>query len=151
MASFTNFPRALEVKWKETVLYNVPSSEAYADGSLVLDHAGNLNGTGNYDGTYNCGTVFELAHSGKVWTKSVIYSFTGGSDGTRPEGGVVFDSAGKLFGVTEASAYELSPVGHAWKETTLFSFNANENEIHPTISLVVDPSILHRQSAQRRR
>jgi uncharacterized repeat protein (TIGR03803 family) len=32
-------------QWKETVLYNVPSSEAYAEGSLVLDHAGNLNGT----------------------------------------------------------------------------------------------------------
>jgi hypothetical protein len=32
-------------QWKETVLYNVPSSEAYAEGSLVLNHAGNLNGT----------------------------------------------------------------------------------------------------------
>jgi hypothetical protein len=104
------------------------------------DHAGNLNGTSNYDGTYYCGTVFELAHSGKLWTKSVIYSFTGGSDGASPEGGVLFDSAGKLFGVTEASAYELSPVGDAWKETTLFSFNAKENEIHPTISLVVAPA-----------
>jgi hypothetical protein len=120
MASFTIFPRALEDKWKETFLYNVPSSEAYAEGSLVLDLAGNLNGTSNYDGTYNYGTVFELAHSGKVWTKSVIYSFTGGSDGARSEGGVVFDSAGKLFGVSEASAYELSPVGDAWKETTHF-------------------------------
>jgi hypothetical protein len=103
----------------------------------------------NYGRTYNYGTVFELAHSGKVWTKSVIYSFTGGSDGASPVGGVVFDSAGKLFGVTEASAYELSTVGDAWKETTLFSFN--ENEINPTISLLVAPSILHRQSAQRRR
>ncbi len=93
-----------------------PRSEAYAEGSLVLDHAGNLYGTSNYGGTYNYGTVFELAHSGKVWTKRVIYNFTGGR-----------------------------------KETTLFSFNANENEINPTISLVVDPNGLHRQSAQRRR
>ena len=81
----------------------------------------------------------------------MIYNFTGGSDGASPEGGVVFDSAGKLLGVTEASAYELSPVGDAWKETKLFSFNANENEINPTISSVVDPSGLDRQSAQRRR
>jgi hypothetical protein len=39
-SSFTNFPRALEVKRKETVLYNVPSSEAYAEGSLVLGKVG---------------------------------------------------------------------------------------------------------------
>jgi uncharacterized repeat protein (TIGR03803 family) len=52
-------------QWKETVLYNVPSSEAYAEGSLVLDHAGNLYGISNYGGTYNDGTVFELATPGK--------------------------------------------------------------------------------------
>ena len=125
-------------QWKETVLYNVPLSEAYAAGSLVLDHAGNLYGTSEQGGSFNHGQVFELSHSGRVWTKSTIYSFTGGSDGASPVGGVVFDSSGNLFGQTAASAYELTPVGNTWKETTLFSFNINERT--PSISLVVDPS-----------
>jgi uncharacterized repeat protein (TIGR03803 family) len=113
-------------------------SEAYAAGSLVLDHAGNLYGTSEQGGSFNHGQVFELSHSGKVWTKSTIYSFTGGSDGASPVGGVVFDSSGNLFGQTAASVYELTPVGNTWKETTLFSFNINERT--PSISLVVDPS-----------
>jgi hypothetical protein len=148
MASFTNFPRALEVNGNKPFSTMSPRRKRTPRAAWFSTTRATSTAP-NYGRTYNYGTVFELAHSGKVWTKSVIYSFTGGSDGASPVGGVVFDSAGKLFGVTEASAYELSTVGDAWKETTLFSFN--ENEINPTISLLVAPSILHRQSAQRRR
>jgi uncharacterized repeat protein (TIGR03803 family) len=124
--------------WKETVLYNVSLSEAYIQGTLALDQAGDVYGTSNQGGTYNHGTVFELTHSGGVWTQNTIYSFTGNSDGGNPVGGVVFDSTGNLFGVTAGSAYELSPVGGNWQETTIFAFN---NLIAtPAISLVVDPS-----------
>lgn len=46
------------------------------------------------------GVVFELApQSGKL-TETVLYSFTGGSDGCGPVGGLVADAAGNLYGTT---------------------------------------------------
>ena len=57
-------------------------------GSLVLDAAGNLYGTTNFGGSSNCnlgcGTVFELASSSGGWKETVLYTFTGGSDGREP-------------------------------------------------------------------
>ena len=32
--------------------------------------------------------------------ESVLYGFTGGADGANPEGGVIRDSAGNLYGTT---------------------------------------------------
>jgi hypothetical protein len=34
------------------------------------------------------------------WKEKVLYSFQGGSDGTYPAGGAVFDQAGSLYGAT---------------------------------------------------
>lgn len=34
------------------------------------------------------------------WNEKVLYSFQGGTDGATPTGGVVFDKAGNLYGVT---------------------------------------------------
>ena len=55
---------------------------------LVADRAGNLYGAAYTGGIPNCpydqpgcGTVFKLARHGTGWTFSVIYSFTGVSDG----------------------------------------------------------------------
>ncbi|HEY6293676.1 MAG TPA: choice-of-anchor tandem repeat GloVer-containing protein, partial [Terriglobia bacterium] len=70
---------------------------------LVRDAAGNLYGT-TYDGgdlncgaPYGCGTVFEVSAGG---TESVLYSFTGGTDGASPAAGLVRDAAGNLYGTT---------------------------------------------------
>jgi uncharacterized repeat protein (TIGR03803 family) len=42
--------------------------------------------------------VYELSASGK---ESLLYSFTGGSDGSSPFDGLVMDAAGNLYGTTE--------------------------------------------------
>src|SRR5208337_2933280 len=44
-----------------------------------------------------CGTVFKLSSAGK---KTTLYTFTGGTDGASPSGGLVQDPAGNLYGVT---------------------------------------------------
>jgi uncharacterized repeat protein (TIGR03803 family) len=124
--------------WKESVLYSFTQSESASVGTLRLDHAGNLYGTTNGGGTYNQGTVFELSQTGNVWTKAVIYSFTGGNDGGNMAGSVVFDSAGNLFGVSDTSAFELSPKNGTWQETTLYNFGLLTTI--PANSLVVDPN-----------
>ncbi len=95
--------------WSESVLYTFLGS---TDGGvsfapLVLDSKGNLSGTTYQGGDLGCGSgmgcgvVFKLSPvSGGGWKESVPHEFTGGSDGTFPEGGLTIDSAGHLFGTT---------------------------------------------------
>jgi uncharacterized repeat protein (TIGR03803 family) len=87
----------------ETVLH------AFAGGSdgaepvaqLIKDKAGNLYGTTEEGGSTGCGsgcgTVFKLAANG---TETVLYAFTGGSDGAHPEASLIKDSMGNLYGTT---------------------------------------------------
>ncbi len=76
--------------------------------TLAADAAGNFYGTTVSGGTgtlcaNGCGTVFELSPvAGGKWKETVLYSFTGGSDGKNPYGGVTLDSKGDLYGTTVA-------------------------------------------------
>ena len=58
---------------------------------VIFDPAGNLYGVTQAGGAYNKGTVFELSPSKDGWTETVLYSFTGGTDGGEPVGGLTID------------------------------------------------------------
>jgi uncharacterized repeat protein (TIGR03803 family) len=82
-----------------TVLYSFTGG---SDGQrpvtgLLADAAGNLYGTAHSGGDGGYGTVFQLDPSG---TLTVLYSFTGGSDGRYPDSGLIADAAGNLYGTT---------------------------------------------------
>ena len=63
--------------------------------------AGNLYGTTGNAYTSGYGIVFEfITNSNGTWTKRTLHQFTGGKDGTSPDGDLVFDSAGNLYGTT---------------------------------------------------
>jgi uncharacterized repeat protein (TIGR03803 family) len=82
----------------------------------------------------------------KGQTEKIIYSFTGSTDGTSPQGGVVLDTKGNLYGVTESggangggTVFELSPGGGAWTKTVLYSFTFSTSDVAlPTSNLVFD-------------
>jgi uncharacterized repeat protein (TIGR03803 family) len=90
----------------ETVLYSFlgASDGAHPQSSLILDGQGNLYGTA-YEGGgsncngYGCGTVFEVSATGE---ETVLYRFTGGTDGGTPLAGLVMDGQGNLYGTTES-------------------------------------------------
>jgi uncharacterized repeat protein (TIGR03803 family) len=65
--------------------------------SLILDSAGNLYGTTSGGGASDNGTVFKVNTKGK---ETLLHSFTGGTDGATPDGSVIMDAAGNLFGTT---------------------------------------------------
>jgi uncharacterized repeat protein (TIGR03803 family) len=114
--------------YTETVLHNFTGGSdggnPYA--SLVLDSAGNLYGTAEGGGTSNNGTVFKMSPaSGGGYTETVLYSFTGGSDGQSPEGGLIFDSAGNLYGTTNTGG--TSRIGTAFEILTAVTFPATYN------------------------
>jgi len=125
----------------EVVLYNFCQQSNCADGGgpnggLVFDANGNLYGTTTYGGTTALagGTVFELSPTQNGWTETVLYSFcvsAGCPDGQSPEGSLIFDSHGNLYGTTNSggaygygTVFELSPTQSGWTETVLYSFCA---------------------------
>lgn len=86
----------------EKVLYSFTGgSDGYKPHYLLFDQSGNLYGT-TWGGDYDAGTIFKLTpNPDGSWTQSVLYSFTGGSDGYGPvSGGVAWDAAGSLYGGT---------------------------------------------------
>jgi uncharacterized repeat protein (TIGR03803 family) len=116
----------LDKNRKETVLYSFSGG---ADGRLPLlgylvhDTKGNLYGTTQFGGTYGAGTVFEVD---KAHTETVLYSFSGGTDGAYPYAGLVRDAGGNLYGTTNqggASGYgTVFKVDKTGKETLLHTF-----------------------------
>jgi uncharacterized repeat protein (TIGR03803 family) len=91
-------------KWTEHVPHNFIGTDGSSPwASVTFDRAGNLYGTTATGGKYNYGVVFQLSPaSGGKWIEHVIHTFTGGADGSEPQAGVVFDSAGNLY---SASVY----------------------------------------------
>jgi uncharacterized repeat protein (TIGR03803 family) len=94
---------------KETVLHQF--TDAGGDGAfplsgLVADKAGHLFGVTAYGGIpgscngQGCGTIFEMVHSASGWTERILYSFTGTGDGENPNGGLILDQTGNLYGTT---------------------------------------------------
>ncbi len=137
--------------------------------SLIADSQGNLYGTtpmGGLNtnclntGQIGCGVVFELSPPTKIggsWRETILYRFTGGSDGAVPEASLIFDSAGNLYGTTgEGGAFdgvcnnavndigcgvvfELSPqAGGAWTEKTLYAFTGNLDGASPQANVTFD-------------
>ncbi len=149
------FCAAVSCPWTETMLYAFTGgvdSQA-PEGHLIFDPSGNLYGTafgyfvvdeGGLGGYAN-GTVWELVHSGGSWTFNVLYGFPGPPDGANPNGGVIFDRAGNLYGTTVhggsqrwGSVFELTPSGSGWSEQTLYSFPGNNQGTFPLAGLVAD-------------
>ena len=160
--------------WVFTTLY---SFQGGSDGSapisrVILGPGGTLYGTtlsGGIDGGCNfwlsltgCGTVFKLSPPTHVppnavggtksdaaggWTESVLYRFSGGSDGGNPfVADLVFDEAGNLYGTTAiggaigaGAVYELTPTSGGWTETVLYSFGVN-GDAWPLGGVVFDGS-----------
>ena len=108
-------------QWAYSILYSFLGGKdgQYPSGNLVFDAVGNLYGAtiygGGFQGTCNapyylyCGTVFELSPPAKKagkWKEKVLHSFRGvksgqdSGDGASPNGGLVFDSNGAIYGTT---------------------------------------------------
>ena len=99
----------------------IPSS------GLAADKAGNLYGTtmSGGDPTANAGTIFELEKGTNGYTYSLLYRFSGGSDGTWPVG-VVTDSAGHLYGATAFGAVYEVAIGSGTSQLTLLHSFGNQ-------------------------
>jgi len=97
-------------------------------------------------GNQYCGVVYRLRPSPVAcltalcgWGEEVIYRFTGNPDGWSPNGRVVFDQAGNLYGATayggaygQGAVYELTPANGGWTEKVIYSFTAENGSGYPS-------------------
>ncbi|HEY3778804.1 MAG TPA: choice-of-anchor tandem repeat GloVer-containing protein [Rhizomicrobium sp.] len=114
---------------------------APAIGPLVADASGNLYGVtvqGGSDTTY-AGVVYELSPAKNGYTETILHTFCPAypcTDGSQPEGDMVMDASGNLYGTTYYGgascqvdgyigcgvAFMLKPDGIHSKETVLHAF-----------------------------
>jgi uncharacterized repeat protein (TIGR03803 family) len=113
-------------------------------GRFALDSAGNLYGTTSYDGVDGSGDIYELSPNGTSWNYTVLYSFTGGSDGGGLASGLIKDSLGNLYGSASqggdgyGTIFELSPAGNSWVESTVYTFTGASDGQYPYGGLSID-------------
>jgi hypothetical protein len=98
--------------WQQSVIYEFQGAPdgSIPFGNLAVDSSGNIYGTTFFGGTghcrnvtgasQGCGTVFKLSPSANGWAETVLYSLPGGPEGYYPEGGVIVDKNGNVYGMT---------------------------------------------------
>ncbi len=146
----------IDTTGKETVLHSFRAKDgAWPLSGLIADAQGNLYGTTNLGGdltggcgTFGCGVVYKIDRSGN---ETVLYSFTGGTDGSEAGATLVQDSAGNLYGTTGLGGdlscfapwgcgviFKLDSSGH---ETVLHSFQGQPSDgWDPNAGLIRDPA-----------
>jgi uncharacterized repeat protein (TIGR03803 family) len=148
--------KRLRSNWVFNPLYSFTGSNgdgATPQARVIFGPDGVLYGTTEWGGGsckpgYYCGTVFDLRPSVTAckaalcpWTETVLYSFSGGADGGSPEGDLIFDSAGNIYGTTVTggntagcfgngcgTVYELKPSGGGWTESVLYAFAGGSSD-----------------------
>jgi uncharacterized repeat protein (TIGR03803 family) len=108
--------------WIFSVIYSPElSGLGGAAGTLLRRFDGTLFGTLLTGGDiqscsgYGCGSVFQLSPSNGGWVYTSLYEFTDGADGGNPEGALILDEAGSLYGTTtgslggDGSVFQITP------------------------------------------
>lgn len=120
-------------------------------GGVTLGANGDLYGTTTGGGTNN-GTVYQLASpakAGSPWGYTLLYSFgtIGGSDGLQPQGPLVIDANGVLYGMTPYGGsagcgvvFSLTPpaiAGGSWPYSVIYNFLGGSDGCNPWYSGLV--------------
>lgn len=144
--------------WQETVIHGFTGGVdgAVPSAGLVADAKGNLYGTTRYGGQgahcsnvqISCGTVFRLIHTPSGWSETILHAFGGASDGSYPQGPVILDAQGNLYGTTQSdgdpvckcgTVYEIQHLanGH-WSKKRLYAFTSGSDGAAPFAGLAFD-------------
>jgi hypothetical protein len=143
--------------WPESVIYSFTGGAdgATPAGGVVADRSGSLYGVTTASNTAGgSGTVFKLTPSGSTWKESTIYTFKNtGGDGLYPQGRLLLDSAGDIYGTTLyggntactygcGTVFVLKPVTGktTYLETILHRFTGGNDGAEPYAGLIADSS-----------
>ena len=146
---------------KTTVHLFTGGSDGASPTGIVMDAKGNIFGVaeagGNTTCLEGCGVIFEISPTSSGGMKeTAIYSFQNSGDGLAPNGSLIADAAGNLYGVASGGAnfgvvFELSPSsGGKWTETTLHSFSYSDGTAALWYSTPLAVSLASLQAEDRR-
>jgi uncharacterized repeat protein (TIGR03803 family) len=106
-------------------------------GGLVQGADGDFYGTTSYGGASDRGTVFRMTPSGIV---TVLHSFSGGDDGSYPNGGLIQATDGNFYGTTytggssdRGTVFRMTPAGAV---TGLHAFTGGSDGAYPLVALI---------------
>ncbi len=98
-------------------------------------------------GAIGFGLLAVSAEKASGQTYQVLYSFTGGVDGSGPFGGVTMDSAGNLYGTTYSygahgfgTVFKLSRKNGSWLFAPLYSFQNIPDGANPAARVIFGPN-----------
>lgn len=127
----------------EKVLYSFPGAKnGSKPGLITLTSAGVIYGsTGEGGGAKNAGTIYALNATTKK--KTTLYTFQDGLDGGSPNGGLVLDSSGNLYGTSREGGVNsfgtLFKLNVSTKQfTMLHAFTGKNDGSVPLGGLVLD-------------
>jgi uncharacterized repeat protein (TIGR03803 family) len=122
----------------------IDSDGADPIGSLILDGSGFLYGTTQFGGAFTAGDVYKIKNDGSSFV--VLHDFgSSASDGQKPNGGLVLDDSGFLYGTTiqgggslrYGTVFKLKPDGTGYTILHAFSGGASDGKF-PYASLILD-------------
>jgi uncharacterized repeat protein (TIGR03803 family) len=132
-------------KGKVIVLYTFTGGTdgANPEAGLFVDATnGNLYGTTNAGGAYGAGTVFGVTAKGK---ETVLYSFTGKTDGANPQAPLIMNAVGNIYGTTSAgglngngTVFKMGRKAGGWTEKVLYSFGSGTDGTIPVAGVIFD-------------
>ncbi len=141
--------------YTESIIYVFTGGKGgqYVSPGLLVDASGALYGTTGAGGAPNLGVAFKLTPQSGTYVETVLHTFRG-RDGATPDGALIADAAGDLYGATAdggeitntgcsvlgrapgcGAVFELSPHGGGYVETVLHRFSPSEG-------LQVQPGLL---------
>jgi uncharacterized repeat protein (TIGR03803 family) len=141
--------------WILNSIFTFNGNDGYEPWSgVVFGPDGDLYGT-TFTGGSGSGVVYSLKPAATAcetalcpWTETVLYQFTGGSDGADPAyGNLTFDRVGNLYGTTPYGGnspsdwglvFELTPSNGGWTERVLYSFSGGNDGEFPFSGVILD-------------
>jgi uncharacterized repeat protein (TIGR03803 family) len=125
----------------ETVIYDLGYTDPQnPSAGVVLDGEGNIYGTTSNGGAAGNGAVYKIDPAGNL---TLLHSFTIPPDGLDPEGGLVLDLAGNIYGTTEyggaapytGTVFKIDPKNG---DETVLSFTGTPDGAFPAAGLSWD-------------
>jgi hypothetical protein len=142
--------------WTTTILYLFGQSSGdlvSPTGPVYRRPKGVLYGAASGGGVHNAGGIYLLTppEAGQTaWTETILWSSGGTGDGIHPNGDLIIEPNGTMFGTTRAggtggggAVFKLAPPAagqSTWTESVLHSFSNTEDAQYPVGPLYRDTS-----------
>lgn len=123
----------------------------YPHSGVFIDSVGNIYGTTSHGGPTDGGVAYRLSFRNSAWVLNPLDEFPTFNNGSMPDGGLVQDASGALYGTTKYGGigaglvYKLTPppstpgaVIVPWTETVLHRFTGGADGRWPYGPLVFD-------------